>query len=172
MCHRGPQLRDGVAAVVLQPTRGRAGRSWSLYLALLQVGFDRRCVATAGRALLPPDFTLTPRCKESSKRYVSVPLSVFRAGLIPCESLGVTQHPARRSPDFPPRPPRTVARAATRFARPPFFNLARANRGVKQNPKSCNAYQILLKSSANPGSTGSPETESGASSTSTSWPGR
>ena len=57
--------RDDVAAVVLQPTRGRAGRSWSLYLALLQVGFDRRCVATAGRALLPPDFTLTPRYKDA-----------------------------------------------------------------------------------------------------------
>ena len=56
----GPAKRDGVAAVVKQPTRGRAGRSWSLYLALLQVGFDRRCVAAGGRALLPPDFTLTP----------------------------------------------------------------------------------------------------------------
>ena len=172
MWHRGPQLRDGVAAVVLQPTRGRAGRSWSLYLALLQVGFDRRCVATAGRALLPPDFTLTPRRQTPAERYVSVPLSVFRAGLIPCESLGVTQHPARRSPDFPPRPPRAVARAATRFARPPFFNLARACRRVKQNPKSGTAYQILPKSSANPCNTDSPETESGASNTSTGWPGR
>ena len=52
--------RDGVTAVVKQPTRGRAGRSWSLYSALLQVGFGHRCVTAAGRALLPPDFTLTP----------------------------------------------------------------------------------------------------------------
>ena len=129
--HRDPPERDGVAAVVLQPTRGRAGRSWSLYLALLQVGFDRRCVTAVGRALLPPDFTLAPRHTRCQGRYVSVPLSVFRSGLIPCESLGVTQHPARRSPDFPPRPPRTVTRAATRFACPPFFNLARARRRVK-----------------------------------------
>ena len=46
--------------MVEQPTRGRAGHSWSLYLALLQVGFDRRCVTADGRALLPPDFTLAP----------------------------------------------------------------------------------------------------------------
>jgi len=52
--------QDGVAAVVKQPTRGRAGRSLSLYSALLQVGFGRRCVTAVGRALLPPDFTLTP----------------------------------------------------------------------------------------------------------------
>lgn len=115
----GPTWRDGVAAVVKQPTRGRAGRSWSLYSALLQVGFDRRCVTADGRALLPPDFTLTPARLMPAGRYVSVPLSVFRAGLIPCESLGVTQHPARRSPDFPPRLPSPVSGAATRSAGPP-----------------------------------------------------
>ena len=116
----GPAVRDDVAAVVLQPTRGRAGRSWSLYLALLQVGFDRRCVTATGRALLPPDFTLTPADQEPAGRYVSVPLSVFRPGLIPSESLGVTQHPARRSPDFPPRMPLPIPGAITQSAGPPW----------------------------------------------------
>ena len=36
-----------------------AFRRASFYLALLRVGFDRRRVTTVGRALLPPDFTLT-----------------------------------------------------------------------------------------------------------------
>ena len=43
------------------------------------------------------------RMTFASGRYVSAPLSVSRAGLIPYESLGVTQHPARWSPDFPPQ---------------------------------------------------------------------
>ncbi len=50
--------RDDVAIGVKRPTRGRAGRPWSPYLALLQVGFGRRCVAVDDRTLLPSDFTL------------------------------------------------------------------------------------------------------------------
>ena len=53
--------------------------------ALHQVGFARRRVTTAGRELLPPDFTLAPVSPPG--RYVSVALSV---GL---PRLGVTQHP-------------------------------------------------------------------------------
>ena len=53
-----PVVQCSVAAGVKQPTRERAGRPWFPYLALLQVGFGRRCVAALGRALLPPDFTL------------------------------------------------------------------------------------------------------------------
>lgn len=48
-----------VAIGVKQPTRGRAGHPLSPYSALLQVGFDRRCVAAVDRTLLPSDFALT-----------------------------------------------------------------------------------------------------------------
>ena len=70
--------RNDVAIGVKQPTRGRAGHPWSPYLALLQVGFGRRCVTANGRTLLPSDFTLVlPRLEG---RYVSVPLSVPHGG--------------------------------------------------------------------------------------------
>ncbi len=65
----------------------------SPYLALLQVGFGRRCVTADDRTLLPSDFALTidfapitvpPNLHWRIRwRYVSVPLSVFR---IPAES--------------------------------------------------------------------------------------
>ena len=90
--------RNDVAIGVKQPTRGRAGHPWSPYLALLQVGFGRRYVTADDRTLLPSDFTLIrlrrtvcfcatfrPRFPESGHR-----------------GLGVTQHPAQWSPDFPP----------------------------------------------------------------------
>ena len=64
-----------------------------LYLVLLRVGFARPAGLPAAGELLPRHFTLA--C--TGKRYVSVALSV---GL---PLLGVTQHPARWSPDFPPR---------------------------------------------------------------------
>jgi len=67
--------RSDVTAAVKQPTRGRAGR---LNLALLQVGFSRRCVTADGRTLLPSDFTLILPMREG--RYVSVPLSVPDSG--------------------------------------------------------------------------------------------
>ncbi len=92
--------RNDVAIEVKQPTRGRAGHPLSPYLALLQVGFSRRCVTAVGRTLLPSDFTLDP---PEAGRYVSVPLSVSHdPPKADHEILGVTQHPARRSPDFPP----------------------------------------------------------------------
>ena len=73
----------------------------SPYLALLQVGFSHRCVAANGRTLLPSDFTLI--LLEIEGRYVSVPLSVTQRGVTAFTGcLGVTQHPAQRSPDFPP----------------------------------------------------------------------
>ena len=68
--------RDGVATEVKRPTRGRAGRPQPPYLALLQVGFGRRCVTVDDRTLLPSDFTLILPSLEG--RYVSVPLSVPR----------------------------------------------------------------------------------------------
>ena len=49
---------DDVAIGVKRPTRGRAGHPWSPYLALLQVGFGRRCVTADDRTLLPSDFNL------------------------------------------------------------------------------------------------------------------
>ena len=63
------RYRRGQAA---NPGTGRAPKS--PYLALLQVGFSRRCVTAVGRTLLPSDFTLILPVKEG--RYVSVPLSV------------------------------------------------------------------------------------------------
>ena len=81
------------------PGTGRA--PVSPYLALLQVGFSRRCVTANGRTLLPSDFTLILPGREG--RYVSVPLSVTqRSVTAAARCLGVTQHPAQRSPDFPP----------------------------------------------------------------------
>jgi len=74
------------------------------HLALLQVGFSRRCVTADGRTLLPSDFTLILPIRGG--RYVSVPLSVPDAGSTNRNrDLGVTQHPAQRSPDFPPSSP-------------------------------------------------------------------
>ena len=64
--------------------RGRAANPrtsrapMSPYLALLQVGFSRRCVTADGRTLLPSDFTLILPSLEG--RYVSVPLSVPDSG--------------------------------------------------------------------------------------------
>ena len=84
--------RSDVTAAVKQPTRGRAGRLLSPYLALLQVGFSRRCVTADGRTLLPSDFTLIlPPMREG--RYVSVPLSVPDAGSYEPES-GPGSYPA------------------------------------------------------------------------------
>ena len=114
--HR-PVGRGSVATGVKRSTRGRAGRPWSLYLALLQVGFGRRCVAALGRTLLPPDFTLADQPK-TGRRYVSVPLSVpgsvSRAGawalpstlsggartFLP-EAIAVSDHRSRRPPGRP-----------------------------------------------------------------------
>ena len=73
-----------------------AGHLISPYLALLRVGFAwPACHQAAGR-LLPGLCTLTAL---NPRRYVSVALSL---GLPP---LGITQHPALRSPDFPPAAP-------------------------------------------------------------------
>ena len=70
------------------------------YLALLRVGFGHRRVTAVGRALLPPVFTLTGASRRQEPGgMVSVPLSVAPTG---STRLGVTQHPARWSPDFPP----------------------------------------------------------------------
>src|SRR5436305_1012992 len=60
-------------------------------MVLLQMGFTRPADHPAAGELLPHHFTLARR----SRRYVSVALSL---GSPP---LGVTQHPALRSSDFP-----------------------------------------------------------------------
>src|SRR3972149_6348654 len=77
----------------MRPTRGQAGRP---YVPLFGLAPDGVCptdpvTGTAGE-LLPRHFTLIP---TKSRRYVSVALSVGSP------LLGVTQHPARRSSDFP-----------------------------------------------------------------------
>ncbi len=53
------RYRRGQAA---NPGTGRAPKS--PYLALLQVGFSRRCVTAVGRTLLPSDFTLIPTSRD------------------------------------------------------------------------------------------------------------
>jgi hypothetical protein len=70
------------------------GVHMSLYLVLLRTGFSQPTGHPAAGELLPHHFTLAP---TKSGRYVSVALSI---GL---PLLGVTQRPARRSSDFPPR---------------------------------------------------------------------
>ena len=89
--------RPDVTVGLKRPTRGQAGHLKSPYLALLQVRFTRRRRHRRGRELLPHDFTLTSIGVNPSGRCVSVALSV---GL---PRLGVTQHPARWSSDFPPQ---------------------------------------------------------------------
>ena len=91
LSRRVPPRRDDVAIGVKRPTRGRAGHPLSPYSALLQVGFDRHCVAAADRTLLPSDFTLTASFASllvasrlhlrTCRRYVSVPLSVPRSSV-------------------------------------------------------------------------------------------
>lgn len=77
----------------------RSGYLVSLYLVLLQMGFAQPAGHPAAGGLLLPPFhpcSLPPRMKDRW-RYVSVALSVG------FPLLGVTQHPARWSSDFPPR---------------------------------------------------------------------
>ena len=69
-----------------------AGLLLSLYLVLLQMGFTQPAGRPAAGELLPHHFTLT---LLKAGRYVSVALSV---GL---PLLGITQHPAQWSSDFP-----------------------------------------------------------------------
>jgi len=74
-----------------------AGRPLPCYSVLHRMGFARhRCHHRSGE-LLPRHFTLAlPRTEG---RYVSVALSVCTG--FHRRTLGVTQHPARRSSDFP-----------------------------------------------------------------------
>jgi len=85
-----------------QPTRGSAGRLISPYVTLLRVGYAEPAGRPAAGALLPHRCTLT----SLRRRCLSVALS---SGSPP---LGITQHPALRSPDFP----RAQAPAAARPA--------------------------------------------------------
>ena len=58
--HLGADLRRRSSSLPEDGVGGplHAFQRASFYLALLQVGFGRRRVATVSRALLPPDFTL------------------------------------------------------------------------------------------------------------------
>lgn len=122
--------RSGVTAAVKQPTRGRAGRlsppiwpcsRWGLAAAASP--------QSAGRSYRP----ISPLSRfwsngPASGRYVSVPLSVPDVGpKNRNRDLGVTQHPAQRSPDFPPS--RQVGTAVTRSAWPSVSNSSIGNIG-------------------------------------------
>ena len=104
--------RSDVAAAVKQPTRGRAGRlcppiwpcsRWGLAAAASPqtAGRSYRPISTLSRQVGTVCFcaTFRPRFRRAGHR-----------------GLGVTQHPAQRSPDFPP--PRLVGAAVTRSAWP------------------------------------------------------
>jgi len=83
------------------------------YSVLLQVGFAQPTSLLVAGELLPHHFTLTHTGEASCWRCVSVALSVGSP------LLGVTQHPARWSSDFPPW--QNKSRAITRFTRPSLF---------------------------------------------------
>ena len=97
---------DDVAVGVKQPTRGRAGRPWSPYSALLQVGFGRRCVTTGDRTLLPSDFNLTSgflvrNCFEFPKQsWTSIPVE---GGMFLCHfpSPATVAKPAQKPGRYP-----------------------------------------------------------------------
>ena len=74
----------------------RPGVLISLYSALLRMGFTQPTGHPVAGGLLPHHFTLTLPVWEG--RYVSVALSIGSP------LLGITQHPARWSSDFPPLP--------------------------------------------------------------------
>ena len=101
--------RTTVTRGLKQPTRKLAGPASNASLfGLAPDGVYRACrVTTTTGGLLPHRFTLTPRLPTRRSAFCGT----FR-GLLP---LGVTQRPALRSPDFPPR---AKTRAAT--ARPAF----------------------------------------------------
>ena len=118
-CHRGPAANPGTDRAPIVPLFGLApGGVWP------SLRHRRR-----------PD-ALTVRFHpylDRSRRYVSVPLSVSRNGSPAsrgyCGSLGVTQHHARRSPDFPPR--QQVGAAVTQPTWLSKRTLAHGCRGVK-----------------------------------------
>ena len=103
--------RSGVAAGLEQPTRGQAGRLESPYSALLQVGFSRPSCRheRPGRSYRPFSPLPAPRISEVKAvwflRYFPYPRRWRSSPRV----LGVTQHLARWSPDFPlPRGPYAV----------------------------------------------------------------
>ncbi len=89
----------------------RPGVLISLYSVLLRMGFTQPAGHPAAGELLPHHFTLTRSQCYQCGRYVSVALSVGSP------LLGVTQHPARWSPDFPLW---QFATAVTRFTWPTY----------------------------------------------------
>ncbi len=104
--------RSDVTAAVKQPTRGRAGRPcppirpcsrWGLAAAASPqtAGRSYRPISPLSRHVGTVCFcaTFRPRFRRTGHR-----------------GLGVTQHPAQRSPDFPPS--RLIGTAATRSALP------------------------------------------------------
>ena len=93
-----------------------AFRRASFYLALLRVGFDRRRVTTVGRALLPPDFTLTCATDaEASGPSAVCFCATFHRTVLSSDAPGRYPAPCPWSPDFPPR----LQKAACAAIRPP-----------------------------------------------------
>gem|GEM_PF-2617032 len=107
--------RPPVAERLKQPTRElRAGHPQTLpYLALLRVGFAELPVSPPGLVssyltvspLPSTPFAVAPSRGEATPKGV---LGGLLSVALSCSSprLGVTQHPALRSPDFPPVPQR------------------------------------------------------------------
>ena len=175
----GPAGRDGVAAVVKQPTRGRAGHSWSLYSALLQVGFGRRCVtAAAGRSYRP--ISPLPRCEilRCAQNDIRAGAVCFCATFRPPRRTDPLRKPGRYPAPCPVEPGLSSPISplwSNRGGHPARrASIAKSSISVRrgQLDGQCRVYQITLRSNTKPGSTGSPDTVSGSSITSTSWPGR
>jgi len=74
---------------------GQRAASFLPYSVLLRVGFTEPVSHLTAGALLPHLCTLTASAFKRLRRYLSVALALRSP------SLGVTQHPALRSPDFP-----------------------------------------------------------------------
>ncbi len=110
-----PCSRWGLAVAASPQPTGRSYRP----ISTLPLSARRRVPENAG-------------VKASWRRYVSVPLSVSRPAQGRTGSLGVTQHPVRWSPDFPP-PQETCGGGHPVLLAPPSGTLAQAPRPVKKN---------------------------------------
>ncbi len=106
------------------PGTGRA--PMSPYLALLQVGFSRRCVTANGRTLLPSDFTLIPTSRDG----------MFLCHFPSSIQVEWTEIEAWELPSTLPRgartflPPDKSRRRSPGLHDPPFRTLAQAKKRV------------------------------------------
>ena len=98
----------------------------SPYLALLQVGFSRRCVTANGRTLLPSDFTLIPTSRDGMFLcHFPSPIPVEWTGIEAWELPSTLPRGARTF-----LPPDKSRRRSPGLHDPPFRTLAQAKKWV------------------------------------------